>query len=70
MSLVPHQILISECVVWRKKGRAGETEIKQMEGAKEIEAPILIRKSLSSKGRGQVGTTRKEWVRVIPLKMQ
>lgn len=49
---------------------AGETEIKQMEGAKEIEAPILIRKSLSSKGRGQVVTTRKEWVRVIPLKIQ
>lgn len=49
---------------------AGETEIKQMEGAKEIEAPILIRKSLFSKGRGQVGTTRKEWVRVIPLKIQ
>lgn len=48
----------------------GETEVSWMEGAKEIEAPILVRGLLLSKGMGQVGTTREEWVRGIPPKVQ
>lgn len=48
----------------------GETEVSWMEGAKEIEAPILVRGLLLSKGMGQVGTTREEWVRGIPSKIQ
>lgn len=41
-----------------------------MWGRKKIKAPILTRKSLPSKGMGQVGITRKEWVRGIPLNIQ
>lgn len=41
-----------------------------MERAKEIEAPILVRGPLLSKGMGQAGSTREEWVREIPPKMQ
>jgi hypothetical protein len=36
--------------------------------AKEIEAPSLDRRSLSNKGTGHVGTTKKEWVRGTPPK--
>lgn len=38
---------------------AGELGVNRMEGAKETEAPILVR-------MWQVGTTRKEWMRGIP----
>jgi hypothetical protein len=41
-----------------------------MGGAKEIEAPLLARRSLPNKRTGHVGTTKKEWVRSTPLKMQ
>jgi hypothetical protein len=41
-----------------------------MRGAKEIEAPSLARRSLPNKRTGHVGTTKKEWVRGTPLKMQ
>jgi hypothetical protein len=37
--------------------------------AKEIEAPNLAKRSLPNKGKGHVGTTKKEWVRDIPLNM-
>lgn len=37
---------------------------------KEIEAPIFTRNSFTSKGMEKVGTTRKEWVRRLPLKIQ
>jgi hypothetical protein len=41
-----------------------------MVGAKEIEAPILARVSIPSKGMGYIGSTRKEGVRGTPLKPQ
>lgn len=37
--------------------------------AKEIEAPTLARRSHLNKGTGQVGTTRKEGMTGIPLKI-
>lgn len=37
--------------------------IKQIRGAKETEALTLSSRSLPSKRMGQVGTTRKKWVR-------
>ena len=46
------------------------TEVSWMEGAKEIEAPILVRGPFLSKGMGQVGTTREEWVKGISPKKQ
>lgn len=39
-------------------------------GAKEIEVPTLTKRSLLNKGMGQVGTTRKEWVRGTLLEIQ
>jgi hypothetical protein len=41
-----------------------------MWGTKEIETPSLARRSLPNKGTGHVDTTKKEWVRGTPLKMQ
>jgi hypothetical protein len=41
-----------------------------MRGAKEIESPNLSRRSIPNKDSGHVGTTKKKWVRRIPLKMQ
>jgi hypothetical protein len=40
-----------------------------MEGAKEIEAPSLAKRSFPNKGTGHVSTTKKEWVEGTPLKM-
>jgi hypothetical protein len=61
-------------VVWlakrRSRGTAGELEFRRMCGAKDIEAPSLARRSLPNKGTGHVDTTKKEWVRGTPLKMQ
>lgn len=54
----------------RKRGAAVEFELRQMWGAKEIEAPYLTRRPLSNKETGHIGTTKKEWVRETPLKMQ
>jgi hypothetical protein len=34
---------------------------------KKIEAPSLARRSLANKGTGHVGTTKKEWLRHVPL---
>jgi hypothetical protein len=42
---------------------------RRMGGAREIEAPNLAKRSLTNKGIGYVGTTKKEWVRGILLKM-
>lgn len=62
---------VLDCVVGRRRKRetAGQPGVKQMTGAKEIKAPTLARRSLPSKGLGQVGTTRKEWVKGIPLEI-
>ena len=49
---------------------AVEVEFRRMGKAKEIEAPNLARRSLFNKRTGHVGTTKKKWVRNIPLKMQ
>jgi hypothetical protein len=54
----------------RSRGTSGELGFRQIGGAKEIEAPSLARRSLPNKGTGHVGTTKKKWVRNIPLKMQ
>lgn len=55
-------------MVWKRRKRiAGELGVKWMEGAKEIESPTLARRCLPSQGKGQGGTTRKEWVRGIQL---
>ena len=54
----------------RTRGTAGELEFRQIWGAKEIEAPSLDRRSLPNKGTGYVVTTKKEWVKGTPLKMQ
>lgn len=51
-------------------GMASETGVKQMGKEKEIEAPTLARRSLPNKGTGQVGTSRKEWVKRISLKIE
>lgn len=49
---------VSESLLWR---RSGESGVKGMvEEAKEIETPILARRSLPSNGMGQVGITRKK----------
>ena len=53
----------------RSRGTAGELGFRRMGGAKEIEAPSLARRSFPNKGTGHVGTTKKEWVRCMPLKM-
>lgn len=51
------------------RGRtASQSGVKRMQGAKEIEASVLSRRALLSKGAGQVGTNRKEWVKGICLK--
>jgi hypothetical protein len=66
-------VLVSVDVVARKRRRegfAGSLMARQMEGAKEIEVPTLARGILPCKKTGQVRTTRKEWVRGTPLKMQ
>lgn len=47
-----------------------EPGVKKMRGAKEIVIPTLVRRSFPRKGIGQCGTTRKEWVRGIHLKIQ
>lgn len=52
---------ILDCVIWRRM--VSKPGVKQMGGAKEIEAFTLVSRSLSSKRLEQVGTTRKEWVR-------
>lgn len=44
----------------RRKKIAGELGLRWMEGTKEIEALILARRCLPSKGKDQGGTTRKE----------
>lgn len=44
----------------KRRGAAGELEVRQMEEAKEIEVPTLARRSLPGKGMVQVGTTRKK----------
>ena len=54
----------------KRRGTADKVGIRQMGEAKEIEAPSLDRRSHSTKGTGHVGTTKKEWVRGTPLKMQ
>ena len=41
-----------------------------MGGTKEIEAPHSARRFLPNKGTGHVDTTKKEWVRGTPLKME
>lgn len=42
---------------------------RQPGGAKDTEAPTLALRSLPSKRMGQINTTRKEWVKGIPLKI-
>lgn len=54
----------------RRRGAAGQSGIGQMWGAKEIEVSTLAKKSLPIKGTGQAVTTKNEWVRGVPLKMQ
>ena len=49
---------------------AVKVEFRRMGKAKEIESPNLAKISLLNKGTGHVGTTKKEWVRGTPLKMQ
>ena len=51
----------------RSRGTSGELKFRRMRGAKEVDAPSLARRSLSNKGTGHVGTTKKEWVRSTPL---
>lgn len=41
----------------KRRGAAGEFEVRQMGEAKEIEVPTLARRSLPGKGMVQVGTT-------------
>lgn len=49
------------CVARRKRrGAAGEFDVRQMGEAKEIEVPTLARRSLPGKGMVQVGTTREK----------
>ena len=58
-------------VVSRRRRRlAGELVVKQMRGADEIETPASSRMSPLSNVMGEVGIWRKEWGRVITLKMQ
>jgi hypothetical protein len=49
---------------------AGKLGFSEMGGAKEGEAPNLARRPLPNKGKGHVSTTKKVWVKGIPLKMQ
>lgn len=49
---------------------AGESGVKPHLEMKKIEVPTLAVRSLLSKGTRQVGTTGKEWVKGIPLKIQ
>lgn len=44
----------------RRRGAVGESGVREMEEAKKIEAPTLAKRFHTSKGTGQVGTTRKE----------
>lgn len=49
----------------------GELAIKWMVGAKEMDhLPTLARRSLPNKESAQVSSSRKQWVRGTPLKMQ
>lgn len=59
-----------DCVVWRRRGMASQPVFKQMGRVKEIEAPTLAGRSLPRKQMEHVGTTRKEWLEGIPLKIQ
>lgn len=62
---------MSDCVIWQKRrGMAGEPEVKRREVVKKIEATTLTRRSLPSKGTRRIGITRKEWVTGIALKIQ
>lgn len=36
---------VSDFVVWRRREIAGKAGVKQMQGAKEVEAPILAERS-------------------------
>ena len=44
----------------RRSRSAGELELRQVEGAKEIETPNLAKSSLPNKETGHIGTTKKE----------
>lgn len=57
---------VSVCVVWRRRGTVREPGIKHIGAVKKTEAPTLAKQSLPTKGMGQVGTPRKEWVRGTP----
>lgn len=63
---------VSDRAIRRRGGRgtSGKTRAEWMEVAEEIEAPTLVRRFLPNKETELVGTTRKEWVRGTPLKMQ
>jgi hypothetical protein len=54
----------------RSRGTDGELEFRRIWGAKELEAPSLARRSLPNKETGHIDTTKKEWMRGTPLKMQ
>lgn len=59
------------CDLEEEEGKKGQQAWGQVEwGVKEIEAPTLAKRSLPSKGSGQAGTTRKEGVSKISLKIQ
>ena len=61
---------MSDRVVWRRRRRmACELVVKQMRGTNEIETPTSSRRSPLSNVMGEVGIPRKEWGRVITLKM-
>ena len=47
-------------VARRRGGAAGESEVRWMGEAKEIEVPTLTEKSLPSKRRAQIGKTKTE----------
>lgn len=47
-------------VARRRGGADGESGVRRMGEAKEIEAPILAKSSLPSNGTGQIGTTKTE----------
>lgn len=49
---------------------AGQPRVKQTRGAKGMQAPLQLEGPFPSKGTGQVGTGRKEWIQGIPLKIQ
>lgn len=63
------QHVIVSCVARRSRRRTtGEIGFKQMGKTKEVVAPKLARRSLPNKVTGYIGITKKEWLRVIPLK--